>query len=77
VQGRGLGDTTLTVQAPGYSSTASAVTVQPSGFVFYYCILHHLRLHDHELLAATPADVASACSIRTLAFAASRRCGAD
>jgi hypothetical protein len=40
VQGRGLGDTTLTVQAPGYSSTASAVTVQPSGFVFSYCALY-------------------------------------
>src|SRR5438132_13781152 len=37
VHGRGLGDTTLTVQAPGYNTASSAITVQPSGFVFYYC----------------------------------------
>ncbi len=33
VQGRGLDDTTLTVQAPGYSNATSAITVQPSGVV--------------------------------------------
>ena len=33
VQGRGLGSTTLTVQAAGYNDATSNVTVNPSGFV--------------------------------------------
>jgi hypothetical protein len=34
VQGRSLGTATVTVQAPGYTSDAGTVTVDPSGFVF-------------------------------------------
>jgi subtilisin-like proprotein convertase family protein len=33
VQGRGLGSTTLTVQAPGYNDGTSTITVGPSGFI--------------------------------------------
>jgi hypothetical protein len=33
VQGRSLGATTITVQAPGYSDGTSTITVRPSGFV--------------------------------------------
>ena len=32
VQGRSLGTTTITVQAPGYNDGTSSVTVNPSGF---------------------------------------------
>jgi hypothetical protein len=35
VQGQKTGTATLTISAPGYSSTTIAVTVDPSGFVFY------------------------------------------
>lgn len=34
VQGRALGSTTLTVQAPGYTDAMISVTIRPSGFVF-------------------------------------------
>ncbi len=34
LQGRSLGTTTLTVQAPGYNDATINVTVQPSGFAF-------------------------------------------
>jgi hypothetical protein len=34
VQGRALGATTLTVQAPGYNSATSQVVIDPSGFIF-------------------------------------------
>jgi hypothetical protein len=34
VQGRSIGTTTLTVQAPGYNDATVNVTVQPSGFSF-------------------------------------------
>ncbi|MEN6372032.1 MAG: hypothetical protein ABFD64_08465 [Armatimonadota bacterium] len=33
VQGRGLGTTTLTISAPGYSPVEKTITVNPSGFV--------------------------------------------
>ncbi len=33
VQGRALGTTTLTVQAPGYNDATSQVTIDPSGFI--------------------------------------------
>ena len=34
LQGRSIGTTTLTVQAPGYNDATFNVTVQPSGFAF-------------------------------------------
>jgi hypothetical protein len=34
LQGRGVGETTLTAQATGYTSASAPVPVQPSGFVF-------------------------------------------
>jgi hypothetical protein len=33
LQGRGLGDTTVTAQATGYADTTDAVTIDPAGFV--------------------------------------------
>ena len=35
VQGQGLGTTTVTVTAPGYTDGQGAVTVNPSGFAYY------------------------------------------
>ena len=36
VQGRGLGSTTMTCSAVGYNPNTYAITVNPSGFCFYY-----------------------------------------
>jgi hypothetical protein len=65
VQGRGLGATTLTVEATGYSTSSSAITVQPSGFVFYTCIAFGTcDFPPTTFSASTPLYVGPRCSIR-------------
>jgi trimeric autotransporter adhesin len=36
IQGQSTGTATLTVSAPGYTSGSGTITVQPSGFIYYY-----------------------------------------
>ena len=60
VQGRGLGSTTLTVQAAGYNDGTSNITVDPSGF-----ILNDEQLQHHHLRERTRRSGSMPrCSIR-------------